>query len=221
MIADLGVIDYEDAYLVQREFVARRKLREVDDSVLLAEHNNVFTIGRTGKKENLLVSEDALKAGGVKVLRIDRGGDITFHGIGQLVAYPIIDLGSRGKDLHRYLRDLEQTVIMCLKYIRIPAYRMEGKTGVWSGGGKIAAIGVAATNWITYHGLSLNINTDLSFFDLIHPCGLKGVKTTSAGKILARHIDPEEVKHIILQCFNKIFGVRLYEPAAGAKTILA
>ena len=205
MILDLGLIGYEDGYRTQREMVARRKLGEIDDSLILAEHEPVFTIGRTGSKENLLADEAVLAAQGIKVLTVDRGGDITFHGPGQLVAYPVIDLRASCGDLHRYLRYLEEAAIGFLRGYSVPAGRMRGKTGVWTAGRKIASIGIGASNWVTYHGLSINVNVDLAFFSMIHPCGLKGVEMDSLHRLLSRRIDMAEAKKNFLVSCNRIF----------------
>lgn len=205
MILDLGLIDYEVAYLIQKELVRTRKLGLIDDSVILAEHTPVFTIGRTGKRENLLAGEEILKKEEIKVLDVDRGGDITFHGPGQLVIYPIIDLRPRGRDLHRYIRDLEELAIGLLKEYSIFGERLKGKTGVWVDGKKIAFIGIAASDWITYHGLSVNVNADLKFFSMIRPCGLEGVKTTSLSEILGRDVMMDGAKERLLYHFDSIF----------------
>jgi len=205
MIIDLGLIEYEDAYRVQRELVARRKLNEIGDTLILAEHRPVFTIGRAGSRENLLVDERLLAERGIKVLCVDRGGDITFHGPGQLIAYPVIDLASKFADLHRYLRRLEDAVIEFLGKYSVPAVRSNGKTGVWVGGRKIASIGVGAANWITYHGLSINVNVDLGFFSMIHPCGFKNVEMESLARILGKSVDMDEAKRSLVSSFNGIF----------------
>lgn len=203
MILDLGLIDYEDAYRIQKDLAAKRKLGEIDDSIILAEHYHVFTIGRTGRLENLLADETDLKKDGVKVIRVDRGGDITYHGPGQLVAYPIVDLGRRSRDLHRYLRDLEEVAIRFLKSYSVSAVRITGKTGVWVADKKIASIGIGATGWVTYHGMSININTNLSFFSMINPCGMKDVSVTSLAGLTGRHIDMNEAKEKALYYFNE------------------
>ena len=192
MILDLGLIDYEDCYRKQKELVRRRKLGEIEDSLIIAEHNAVFTIGRSGKADNLLVSPEFLEKLGVKVLKVDRGGDITFHGPGQLVFYPIIDLKAGIKDLHLYLRNLEEAVIRFLDGYGVNGIRVAGRTGVWSSGAKIASIGIAASDWITYHGAAININTDLNFFSMINPCGMKDVKMTSMSEISGGFIDMRE-----------------------------
>jgi lipoate-protein ligase B len=207
MIIDLGVTDYEETYRIQREFVRRRKLGEIGDSVILTEHFPVFTIGRTGSEENLLVKKEDLKSGGIKVLRVDRGGDITFHGPGQLVIYPIIDLKNRDKDLHSYMRDAEETVIRFLRRYSISSGRINGKTGVWVSAEKIASIGIAASDWITYHGISININADLNFFSMINPCGMPGIKVTSLAKILGRNIAMDDLKAEAVSSFKAVFGI--------------
>ncbi len=206
MILDLGVIDYEEAYRIQKDMVNRRKLGEIEDSIIVAEHPSVFTIGRTGNKANLLADEDSLKRNNIKVLRVDRGGDITFHGPGQVVLYPILDLKTRGRDIHLYLRDLEEAVIIALENYSVVAKRISGRTGIWVGGEKIASIGIAASNWITYHGLSLNVNVDLAFFSMIYPCGLRDIKATSLARILGRELAMAEVK--------EDFGKRVYASVA-------
>jgi len=198
MILDLGLTDYEDCYRIQKEFVRLRKLGEVDDSVIITEHNPVFTIGRSGSSDNLLVPESGLSELGVKVLNIDRGGDVTFHGPGQLVAYPIVDLKAAGKDLHGYLRDLEEAAIRFLNDYSVCGERIEKKTGVWVSGGKIASVGVGASNWVTFHGLSVNINCDLSFFSMINPCGMKDVEMTSLARIKGQEIEMREARDRLL-----------------------
>ncbi len=221
MILDLGLIDYEDAYRAQREFVNRRKLGEIEDSIIVAEHKPVFTIGRIGKMENLLVDDRALAEHGIKVLRVDRGGDITFHGPGQLILYPIIDLKKRRRDLHQYLRSLEDVVIRYLQGCSIRAERIYGKTGVWVKGKKIAAIGIAVSGWVTYHGLSVNLNVDLDFFSMINPCGMKDVKVTSLANILNKNVTMDEAKVNILFHFNDIFNLGGSEFAGRRCTPLA
>lgn len=220
MIIDLGFIDYEKAYKVQKEFVKLRKLSEIGDSLLVAEHPAVFTIGRTGKIENLLVADDFLKEHCIKILRVDRGGDITFHGPGQIVLYPIIDLKSRKTDLHEYLRGLEEVAITFLAEYAVTGRRVIGKTGVWIGDKKIASIGVGATGWVTYHGMSFNVNADLSFFSMINPCGLSNCRVTNLSEELQRFVPLSEVKEKIIRQFVNIFRPEKMryerEPAAVA-----
>ena len=221
MIIDLGLIDYEECYSIQKEFVNRRKFGEIDDSIILAEHPSVFTIGRTGVIVNLIVEEDILNKKGIKILRVDRGGDITFHGPGQLVCYPILDLSHRGRDLHKYLRDLEEAVIGFLKEYSVSSERLEGRTGVWVSGEKIASIGVAASNWITYHGVSININVDTGFFSMINPCGMKGIRAVSLEHILGREIAMDEVKAKILPYLKEVFGIEDHEAKFRKYALLA
>ena len=206
MILDLGIIRYEDALKLQREFVIKRKLNEVSDSVIIAQHPAVFTIGRKGSRRNLLVSEEILNKENINILEVDRGGDITFHGPGQLVIYPIIDLRNRKKDLHNYLRDLEEVIIRFLDGYGIEGTRIKGATGVWVNDAKIAFIGIAAKDWITYHGLSININNDLKFFSMINPCGLKNINVTSLKNILGEAVSMQEVKDIFIEEFKHIFA---------------
>lgn len=221
MVIDLGLIDYELAYREQKELVRRRKLGEIGDSLILAEHKAVFTIGRTGKIEHLLEDEGALLEKGIKVLRVDRGGDITFHGPGQLVAYPIIDLRAHKQDLHQYLRDLEEVVINFLNGYAVSGERIEGMTGVWTTGRKIASIGIGALDWVTYHGLSINLDCDLNFFSMIHPCGLKGVEMTSLKKVLGYNISMEESKERFILNYRETFGVKEDGLAIGQGACLA
>jgi lipoate-protein ligase B len=205
MIIDLGLTDYETAYRSQMELVAKRKLGEVDDSVIITEHRAVFTLGRTGRKENLLASDAALNEKGIKIVSVDRGGDITFHGPGQLVLYPIIDLKARGRDLHRYLRDLESVIISFLNMYGVIAERVKGKTGVWVGNRKIASIGIGTSNWVTYHGASVNIDVELSYFSMIHPCGMKDVLMTSLSEVTGSVVTTREAAGRLLECFKRVF----------------
>ncbi len=207
MILDLGRIDYEECYMVQKTFVGKRRLGEIDDSLILAEHNEVFTIGRTGAMDNLLISNETLASIGIKILRVDRGGDVTFHGPGQLVIYPIIDLKNAGKDLHRYLRDLEEAAIRFLDAYSVSGERVYRKTGVWVSGKKIVSIGVGASNWVTFHGMSININCDLNFFSMINPCGMKDVEMTSLELAGGRKIKMADAKKNILKSFKGVFGI--------------
>lgn len=214
MIIDLGLIDYEEAYEKQKRLVQKRIAGEIGDSALLAEHRAVYTIGRLGRMENLLEDAEELRARGVKVLRVNRGGDITFHGPGQLVIYPIIDLKNRGRDIHRYLRDLEEIAIRCLREYAVFSDRSAGRTGVWVGDRKIASVGVGVANWVTFHGLSLNVDCDLGFFKAIFPCGLRNAVMTSLAAVLNRPVSVEEVKDKIVPYARNIFGISEVENAS-------
>lgn len=206
MIIDLGLTDYEECYRTQREMAARRRLGEIEDTLILAEHNNVFTVGRMGARKNLLVDSDYLHERGIKVLNVDRGGDITFHGPGQLLIYPIIELKEKWRDLHKYMRLLEDVAIKYLERYSLQPGRMPGLTGVWVSGKKVVSIGIGVTNWVTYHGLSVNIKPDLGFFDMIYPCGLRGVKMASLESLTGKDISMEEAKIDILSDFEKVFN---------------
>jgi len=177
--------------------------------LLLLEHPPIFTIGRTGSSKNILCDTNFLKEKNVKVSYVDRGGDITFHGEGQLVTYPIFNLHEYKCDLHKYLRALESVVIDLLGIYNIKGERLEGYTGVWVGASKIASIGVGVRNWVTYHGLSLNVNVDLDFFSQINPCGISQVKMTSLKELLGRDIPIAEVKSHIVGAFERVFNLEV------------
>lgn len=220
MILDLGLLDYEEAYKVQKELVVSRRLGEIGDSMILAEHTPVFTIGRGGKRHNLLAEEGVLRDLNIKVLNVDRGGAITFHGPGQLVAYPIIDLRDRSKDLHKYLRDLEGLIINFLSYFSVRGGRMSGLTGVWVDSRKIGFIGIGASNWITYHGLSINIDVDEKYFSMMHPCGIEGLEVINLNDITKNRVSMGEAKSVLTNSFSLIFGAKsdcLKERAAAAR----
>jgi len=212
MITDLGIRDYEEAYLLQMEMVALRKLKEIGDSLILAEHNAVITIGRSGvkaKDNNLLVQEDLLGEYGIKVLDVDRGGDITLHAPGQLVVYPIVDLKEKIKDLHLYMQNLENSIIDCLSRFDIRVMSVPKRTGVWaSPDRKIASIGIAAVDWITYHGLSLNVNVELDYFSMIRLCGFKDVRATSMKDILRKSVNMRQVKTEIIKSLVKFLDIK-------------
>ncbi|MDD5496205.1 MAG: lipoyl(octanoyl) transferase LipB [Candidatus Omnitrophica bacterium] len=218
MKIDLGLIDYVKAYKLQKELVERRRLDEIDDCVILAEHEAVFTIGRLGDARNLLVPQESLNS---PLVRVDRGGDITFHGPGQLVAYPIIDLRARQKDLHRYLKDIEEVVIIFLKKYSVEGARVKGRTGVWVDGKKIAFIGIGAKDWVTYHGFSININADLSYFSLMNPCGLKGISVTNLADVLSKRITMADVKDVLTDSFDRVFGPVKESPVHETASLLA
>jgi len=185
-VVNLGTVPYEDALELQRALARDRISGAIpEDMLLLLEHPPVVTLGRATKQRNLISSEEFLASKGVELFEVERGGDVTFHGPGQLVGYPIIDLKRHRLDLHWYLRQVEQALIDTLAAYSIPAERNVGFTGVWTNGRKIASIGVHARDWVTWHGFALNVTTDLSYFDFIIPCGIDGVTMTS----IEREID--------------------------------
>ena len=191
-VIDLGTLPYDDALALQRDVAARRISGDLaQDVLLLVEHPPVITFGRRVTAEQLTATSAQLAARGVDVRETERGGDITFHGPGQLVGYPVVDLTRHKQDLHWYLRTLEDVQIRALADLGIGAERNLGKTGVWTSGRKIASIGVHARQWVTWHGFALNVTTDLSFFDLLVPCGLDGVEMTSVARELGVAGDEE------------------------------
>ena len=195
-----GLVDYAAASAWQQTLVAQRIAAEIPDSLVLLEHPPVFTLGRGGDESYLL------DPGQVPVHRVGRGGEVTFHGPGQLVGYPILDLKRHGKDVHRYLRLLEDVVIATLAAWGITATRRDGLTGVWVGTDKIASIGIGVRRWVTFHGFALNVNTDLSYFSAIVPCGLSGVRMTSMQELLKEELPLDTVQSTIVRSFARIFG---------------
>ncbi len=202
----LGRVEYDHAWAIQRELVASRQAGHAPDTLLLLEHPPVITLGRSGETAHLLGSEAELERRGVALVETDRGGDITFHGPGQIVGYAIVDLAPRGRDLHRYLRDLESVLIRALAEFGIVAGRVEGLTGVWVGDAKVAAIGIRVARWVTHHGFALNVDTDLSYFDLIVPCGIADRRVTSMKALLGDAIDREDVENALARAFESVFG---------------
>lgn len=197
---------YDEAWALQRRLVGERLRGEIPDTLILLEHPPVITLGRSGTHEHLLGSKAELEERGVAFVETDRGGDITFHGPGQIVGYAIVDLDARGRDLHRYLRDLETVLIRALAEFLIQAGRAQGLTGVWVGDAKVAAIGIRVSRWVTHHGFALNIDTDLSYFDLIVPCGIADRRVTSMESLLGHPVDRERVEDALGRAFGEVFG---------------
>jgi lipoyl(octanoyl) transferase len=202
----LGVVPYQEALEAQARAVEARRAESTPDTLLLVEHPHVITLGSSAHAEHVLVDEAERRRRGIELFETGRGGDVTYHGPGQLVAYPILDLKPDRKDLHAYLRDLESVVMKVVERYGIPASRSEGQTGVWTSGGKIAAIGVrVSSGWITSHGLALNVRTDLSYFGTIVPCGIPDRDVTSLERELGREVDPEEVARVLVDAFADHF----------------
>jgi lipoyl(octanoyl) transferase len=225
-IVDLGLIGYAEAYALQKRVVAARKVDGIEDVLLLCEHTPVITQGRNGKREHLLVSENVLRQRNVEFFETSRGGDVTYHGPGQLVGYPILQLGAIRKDVVWYVRMLEEVMIRTSAEFRICARREEGKTGIWVGNedknftqrtqsgeetaaDKLGAIGVHISRWVTSHGFAYNVATDLRNFDLIVPCGIAGRKATSLEKLLERAVSVKEVEPKIVRHFGEVFGLEM------------
>jgi lipoate-protein ligase B len=178
----LGPVAYRDGLRIQQSLVRERAEGRTGDWLLFPDHPPVLTMGRGGSESSLIASAETLAAMGIERFDVARGGDVTWHGPGQLVGYTIFDLTRRGRDLHRFLRELEEVIIRTLGDHGIAAERSAGRTGVWTGGAKIASIGVAVRRWVSYHGVALNVCPDLNFFKLIHPCGLAGIQMTSVAE---------------------------------------
>lgn len=206
---DLGTIDYGLAWELQKALLSERAGGRIRDLLLFAVHPNVITLGRTGKLSHLLISADELQRCGVDLFITDRGGDVTYHGPGQILIYPIIDLHRYHKDIGRYLRNLEAVIIGALADFGINGCRLPGLTGVWVSGEKIASIGVKVGRWVTMHGAALNVNTDLSFFDKIIPCGLRGVKMTSMENLLGIKVAEEGIVNRMIVNFSNLFSVNM------------
>ena len=200
-VLDLGHKPYKDVWNLQKEMQLKRMNGDIEDVLILVEHDPVYTLGKNANPDHLLQSRDR----SIDVFNIERGGDITFHGPGQLVGYPILDLSNYKKSVSWYMRSLEQLTIDVLNEFKITAKRVENLTGVWVGDEKIAAQGVRLTKWITMHGFSININTDLSFYDGIIPCGIFNHGVTSMKEILKRTLKMEKVKSLVIDKFNQIF----------------
>jgi lipoate-protein ligase B len=207
----LGVIAYEEALRLQNHLVQARGVGEVEDILLLLQHPPVMTLGRSGKTENLLASESVLQEKKIQVIFTDRGGDVTYHGPGQLVAYPILHLRPLGLSVPDYVWSLEEVVIRVLARLRISAGRVEKLRGVWVGQEKIASLGVHLSRWISKHGLALNVNTDLGPFRLINPCGITDRRVTSMAQILGRSLPMEEIENLTLRAFAEVFGFSIEE----------
>jgi len=222
-IVDAGLIGYAEAWELQKRLVTARKNGAIEDVLLLCEHPHVITLGRNGKREHLLASEQVLRQKGVEFHSSDRGGDITYHGPGQLVGYPILNLAAIRKDVVWYVRMLEEVMIRATAGFGITAERVSGKTGIWVRGAfndsnapasteeKLGAIGVHISRWVTSHGFAYNVSTDLRYFDLIVPCGIAGRKATSLEKILVRAVTRKEVVQPVVRNFGEVFGLEMRE----------
>src|SRR5712671_4110689 len=212
---DLGLIGYAEAYALQRRIVAARKADAIEEVLLLCEHSHVITQGRNGKREHLLASEHVLRQKGVEFHATNRGGDITYHGPGQLVGYPILNLGAIRRDVVWYVRTLEEAMIRATAEFGISAERVAGKTGIWVRAGKteekLAAIGVHISRWVTSHGFAYNVSTDLRNFDLIVPCGIADRKATSLEKLLGRNVEEKEVAPRIAKHLGELLGLEMKE----------
>ena len=204
----LGSVAYGEALELQRTLVADRQAGRVPDLLVLLEHPHVITlgVGARHRRDNILAASDELARRGVDVVEAPRGGDVTYHGPGQLVGYPIVDLNPDRRDVHRYVRDLEAVLIRSVAAFGVNAGRSPGLTGVWVGDEKLAAIGVRLSRWVTSHGFALNVTTDLDFFTLIRPCGIVGRGVTSLTALTGQPLDRADVEEALIGSFSAIFA---------------
>ena len=211
-VVDLGHRGYDEAYEIQALLAERVKAGEIDHTLLFVEHDPVLTLGANFHEENLLFTRTQYEAEGIQIARTDRGGDVTFHGPRQLVIYPIFDVSRLGKDLHKWLRDLEETIISVLAELELDGYRFPPHTGVWVRRRKVAAIGIKISRWVSMHGIALNCDNDLSPFGMIVPCGIQGHGVTSLSNEAGKEITIEDAKPLVLRAFQKVFGLT-FKPA--------
>ena len=207
-IYELGTVPYEKALEYQENLLVRRIAEETRDSLILLEHPPTITTGRKGNTEHLLVREEYLRKHGISFVHASRGGDITFHGPGQIVGYPILNLKNHGMDIRRHLRMIEEMIIRTLRDFDIEGRRIDGVTGVWVKRSKVASIGIAIRKWVTYHGFALNVSTDLDYFDLILSCGITDVRITSIGNWLGNeeNVGMDDVTRSVIRNFMGVFG---------------
>ena len=206
-----GLVDYAAALELQKAKVAQRKAGTIPDTLLLLEHPHVYTLGRNAREQNILASPEFLASRGAQVFHTDRGGDVTYHGPGQLVGYPILDLTQHRRDIAWYMRSLEEVFILTARHFGVEAGRSAGAAGVWVGNDKLVAMGVHLSRWVTSHGFAMNVNTDLRYFEWIVPCGLQGKGVTSLAKLLGRPVDLENVAERVVENFGTVFGMEMVE----------
>jgi lipoyl(octanoyl) transferase len=208
-VEQLGRVDYAEGLRLQRQLVAQRKAEAIPDTLLLLEHPHVYTLGRNAKRKHLLVSDAQLRALGAQLFETDRGGDITYHGPGQLVGYPIFDLAKHRRDIAWFMRSLEEVFIRVASDFGIEAGRLAGAPGVWVGNDKLVAMGVHVSRWVTSHGFAFNVSTDLRYFDWIVPCGLRGKGVTSLEKLLGRPVAMEAAIERVVEHFGLVFALEM------------
>ena len=208
-VVDQGLVEYRQAQAQQRELVARRRAGAVPDCLLVLEHPSVITIGRSGSSADILAEAQVLRERGIAVCSSERGGEVTYHGPGQLVGYPIFDLRAAGLDLRAYWQRLEEVICAVANAYGVTAERRSGLTGVWCGEQKLASLGLRVNGWVAWHGFALNVNNDLSAFELIHPCGMRNGKVTSLSARVGRGIELSEVKSQVVEHFGRAFMRRM------------
>lgn len=205
----LGRVPYAEGLQIQEQLVAERQAGRIVDVLLLLEHEPVFTMGRNARAENVLLSSEALRARGFEIFETGRGGDVTYHGPGQVVGYPILELPTERRDVHRYVRDLEEVMIRACAEYGITADRIAGKTGAWVGKEKIGAIGVRIARWVTSHGFALNVTNDLDPFALIVPCGIRDHGVTSLSRLLGREVALDEAARRLAAHVAAVFDLEM------------
>ena len=206
-VQDLGLVPYAEALALQSDLVGRRRAGDIPDQLLLLQHPHVITLGTASSRAHIVADQSRLQELGIDLVDVGRGGDVTYHGPGQLVGYPILDLEPDRKDVHRYLRDLESVLVRTLGEMGIQGEPVPDFTGVWVDGRKIAAIGVRiSSGWITSHGFALNVSNDLSFFETIVPCGIQDVSVTSVSQELGRPVGVPDILGIVSRAFSEVFG---------------
>ena len=208
-VRQLGLVGYAEALQIQQELVAQRKAKQIPDTLILLEHPHVYTLGRNASREHLLFSVEKLQTLKAQVCETDRGGDVTYHGPGQLVGYPIFDLAQHRRDVSWYMRSLEEVFIGVARDYGIQAGRLAGAPGVWIGNEKLVAMGVHLSRWVTSHGFALNVNTDLSYFNWIVPCGLPDKGVTSLAQLLGKKIPLAAVIEKVIENFGRVFGFEM------------
>jgi lipoyl(octanoyl) transferase len=213
---DLGTAEYDRAYAVQTKLHALRLAGSIPDTAVVLEHAPCITFGRAAHREHILATQEELEAAGVTLHTTDRGGDVTYHGPGQVVLYAFVDLNGYGKDVHAHARRLEQVLIDVLASYGVEAGRKTEYPGVWTDEGKIGAVGLKVKRWVTLHGISLNVSPDMSHFGLIVPCGIGDHEVTSLARLLGRPVDVAEVKAGLRTAFERAFGVRLVDVERAA-----
>jgi len=211
-VVQLGRMSYEDALELQEDIAKARRDTRIEDTLLLLEHPPVITIGRSGDSKNILASREILERERIQVYTVDRGGDVTYHGPGQLIGYPIINLANHGKDVHLYVYGIEKSIVELLKReYAVESDIVRGYVGVWHRNEKIAATGITVRSWITTHGFALNVDPDMNRFAMIHPCGIRDKGVTSLSKILNRKVTVDEVAKKYPKYFGETFGLDPYE----------
>jgi len=220
-VLNYGLTEYREALVMQRRLHAARVAGAIEDTLLLTEHERVITLGRNADEGNIRVSSATLDERGIPVVRVERGGDVTYHGPGQIVAYPIVDLRAGSIAVRDYIRLLEQSAILLLECHGIAGERRSGTPGVWAEGRKIASVGVYVSRWVTMHGIAINLATDLADFELIHPCGLAGLVMTSVAEISGQAPSVRDATLEYARCFAQLFGFRMSEAATAPAAIAA